>query len=558
MAKEDPGVVVRSGPLVGAQEYEWWKLLHGISTNLVSQVEPPAGTTRKTAISLLHEALDPFESLRTSFAFDQEGRPLQVVHSVRDFEVCERNAGEGASAALTEELHHTVFTVDDTTLTRIGMVMDGPHVLCVVLSVSHAIIDGRGAQVLRTRLNSVFAGQGKELTAAEAAPHPIDSAISEHSGPLSRMRNASMRFWEKEIERIPNRLFAPCRSGIIELYHSEYDSYTANPALILAGRRFQTSPAIIYTSAIVALAALISGSSTTIVRTHLAGRTPEEINSVGCYHQILPLTVETGDQPSLSEIIERVMSKAFRAQSRYRVGYLDLREAVRREENARGASFAEGITVNFDYGVPVQQLNSDDSVLTAELNSSRERELLMGSGESQTDLRGLDAYLMARLGSRTLHVFGTFNSLTLSTEQMRCLLAGPEQLLTRLLSEGDVSWDAMQRIFGERICVNENPDLGRRGLDAFSVKETTEALTSHPDVIRAVLQMDKNSGSPSLIAHIETQAQASHITSEDLRTHVLQKLSPAYPVVCPDQFIINRVAGAESAMEADGEVVQAG
>jgi hypothetical protein len=555
MATQDPGAIVRSGPLVGAQEFEWWKLRQGISTNVVSQVEPPAGTTRQTAISLLHEALDPFESLRTSFTFDHGGRPLQVVHSVRDFEVCERDAGEGAGAELTEELGHTVFTVDDAVLTRVGMVTDGPHVLCVVLSVSHAIIDGRGAQVLRARLNSVFAGQGKDLTTAEAAPHPIDSATSEHSGPLSRMRDASMRFWEKEIERIPNRLFAPRRGGVIEHYHSEYDSYAANPALVLAGRRFHTSPAIVYTSAIVALAALISGSSTTIVRTHLAGRTPEESNSVGCYHQILPLTVETGDRPSLSQIIERVMSKAFRIQSRYRVGYLDLREAVRREENARGASFAEGITVNFDYGIPGQQLNSDNSALTAELSSSRERELLMGAGESKTDLRGLDAYLLTRLGSRTLHVFGTFNSLTLTTEQMRCLLAGPEQLLTRLLFGGDISWDAMQRMFGERICVNENPDLGRRGLDAFSVKETTEALTCHPDVTRAVLQMDENSGSPSLTAHIETQA--SHITPEDLRAHVLRRLSPAHPVVCPDRFVINRVAGAEAEMEADGEAARA-
>jgi hypothetical protein len=36
MMTQDPGAVVRSGPLVGAQEFEWWKLRHGISTNVLS------------------------------------------------------------------------------------------------------------------------------------------------------------------------------------------------------------------------------------------------------------------------------------------------------------------------------------------------------------------------------------------------------------------------------------------------------------------------------------------------------------------------------------------
>jgi hypothetical protein len=543
MATELPGAVVRSGPLVGAQEYEWWKLLHGISTNVMSQVKPTTAATRRTVRSLLHEALDPFESLRTSFGMDKEGRPQQIVHPVREFEILERDAEEVDEAEFTEEMEHAAFTIEDAPLMRIGMVMDGPHVRSVILAVSHAVIDGRGAQVLRERLNSVFAGQGKKLTAADAAPHPIDSAISERSGPLSRMRSASLRFWEKEIEEMPNRLFAPPRGGIIEHYHSEYESYAAHLALVLTARRFRTSPAIVYTAAVVALAALVSGSSRTTLRTHLAGRTPEESNSVGCYHQILPLIVGTGDRPSLNQIIERVMSKAFRVQARHRVGYLDLRETMERTGKARGASFAEGITVNFDYEVPVRQLNSDDSALTAELESSRERELLMGSGESMPDLRGLDAYLMVRLRSRTLHGFGTFNSLTLSTEQMRSLLAGPEQLLQRLLSEGDLSWDAMQRMLGERICGTANPDLGCRGVDTFSFRETTAALETHPDVVRTALQVDKSSGSPELIAHVTTRA--SHLTPESLRAHVLKKLSPAHPVVCPNQFLITEVTESE-------------
>ncbi|MET7737700.1 condensation domain-containing protein [Streptomyces sp. NPDC005402] len=539
MATQDPGAVVRSGPLVGAQEFEWWKLRHGISTNVLSHVEPEAGSTRHTVRSLLHEALDPFESLRTSFGLDKEGRPRQYVHPVRDFEIVERDARKVSVEELTEELQHAAFTAEDATLMRIGMVVDGPHVRYVVVSVSHAVIDGRGAQVLRKRLNSVFAGRGTKLTTAEAAPHPVDSAVSEHSGPLSRMRSASLRFWEKEIAEMPNRLFAPRRGGIIEHYHSEYESYAARPALVLTGRRFRTSPAVVYTSTIVALAALISGSTTTTVRTHFVGRTPEESDSVGCYHQILPLTVDTGDQPSLSRIIERVMFKAFQVQARYRVGYLDLREITANAQAARGAAFAEGITVNFDYAVPLEQVTSEDGVLTAELESARERELLMGSGESGADLRGLDAYLMVHLRSTTLHGFGTFNSLSLSTEQMRSLLAGPEQLLRRLLSEGDVSWEAMRAMFGERICGTVNPDLGRRGVEVFSVGQTTAALESHPDVVATVLRVEENSGTPALVAHIETRA--SHLTPENLRAHILRQLSPAHPVVCPDRFVITRV-----------------
>ncbi|MDT0268737.1 condensation domain-containing protein [Streptomyces sp. DSM 44915] len=542
MGTEEAVPVVRSGPLVGAQEFEWWKLRHGIGTNVVSHVVPEAGTTRRMARRLLHEAVDPFESLRTSFGLDEEGRPRQHVHPVREFEVLERDAGEVTAEELIAELTHTEFTVEGRTLTRVGMVVDGPYVRCVVLSVSHAVIDGRGAQVLRQRLNSVFAGRGTKLTTAEAAPHPVDSALSEHSGPLSRMRSASLRFWEKEIERMPNRLFAPARGGVIERYHSEYESFAAHPALVLTGRRFQTSPAVVYTSTIVALAALISGSPTTTVRTHFAGRTPEENNTVGCYHQILPLTIDTSDRPSLGRIIERVRSQSFRVQRRYRVSHLTYREMRARAERARGASFAEGITVNFDYEVPLNQLTSQDSVLAAELESAGERELLMGAGESGADLTGLDAYLMFRLRSETLHGFGTFNSLSMSTEQMRGLLAGPEQLLRRLLSEGDVAWEAMRAMFGERVCGTGRADLGRRGVDVFSFGESVAALERHPDVAGAVLRVTEDAGHSVLVAHVETRT--SRLTPEELRAHMLRQLSPAHPVVCPDRFVITVVATA--------------
>lgn len=549
MAPENTSRTGRRGPLGGAQEFEWWKLLHGTSTNVTIFVEPADGTTCEAAKSLLHAALDPYESLRTSFGFDQDGQPHQVVHPVSEFEISEWNVEKGDSQEFVENLENTVFTVDDRALVRMGAVRNGAWIQRIVIVISHAVIDGRSAQILRQELNSAFAGEGQPRSVTAAGPQPIDSAVSEKSGALARVRNAAMRFWEKEIPQLPNRLFAARPSGIIERYHSEYESYAANPALLLAARRFQTSPAVVYTSSVVAIAGLISGTDTVTVRTHLAGRSPEESNSVGCYHQILPLTVSVHDRPDFAQIIERVKAKAFRIQGRYRVGHLRLRELMAREEFTRGTSFAEGITVNFDHSVPLQELKSDESRLMEDLRSSRECELLMGSGESGNDPTGLDAYLLVRLRRQTLHAYGTFNAATLSTEQMRCFLAGPEQLVTRLLADEDLAWDAMQRIFGTRICAEPDPDIIRRGSDVLSISETTAALQSHPDVVGVSLRVCNESGSPLLVAHVT--ARVPHTSTEALRSHVLEQISPAHSIVCPDQFVVSPAEAPESVRPLD-------
>jgi hypothetical protein len=94
--------------------------------------------------------------------------------------------------------------------------------------------------------------------------------------------------------------------------------------MALVARRQKTTPAAVYSATVHALLGSMSQALRSLVQMHIDGRTREERDIIGCYHRILPVSVDLSDHPDLATLIKRVSIENQRTQLRSRIGYLTL------------------------------------------------------------------------------------------------------------------------------------------------------------------------------------------------------------------------------------------
>ncbi|PZF97475.1 condensation domain-containing protein [Micromonospora deserti] len=451
---------VRRAPLGGAQQFEWWKLLTGTCNNITVAYRPDPPIPHHRAVAVLRGLLVRHEALRTAFRLTGAGVPVQVVHAPGEpvVRLCDEDS-DAARAAFRRTLAEPPFTDADTELVRFGVVRSGDLAVELLMVVSHAVFDGHSERIVLADLAAAC-----RATAGDHLPgshQPADSALDEESGELLPSRAAAERFWREEVRRIPARLFVPLRPNVFQRYGASYRSAALPPALVLAARRHRTSPAVVYSALVHALLAIMSRAPATVVHNHFLGRTSRERDVVGCYHCILPTTVDVSDRPSLGALIERLRLRTFQVQSRYRLGQLALREILAAEERRRGIAFAVGTTVNFDHSPELTELQRrGDRELTDLLTRAGELELAMGRCETTPDRIGFDAYLMCTVESGAMWILASFNSMVLDPGQMRALLTGPELILRAYLDGPDLTLDQVAARLGSGIGCPVLVDLG--------------------------------------------------------------------------------------------------
>ncbi|MFY1696072.1 MULTISPECIES: condensation domain-containing protein [unclassified Solwaraspora] len=491
------GAEVRRAPLGGAQQFEWWKLLTGTCNAITVAYRPDPPVPYDRAVSILRGLVARHEALRTAFRLAADGMPVQVVRAAGGelpVRVCDERT-ESARAAFRLALTEPPFTDADPEQVRFGVVRSAGDAVELLVVASHAVFDGYSERIVLAELAQACRMPGGEddsdrpghpdLPGPSDGPQPADSAWDEDSGELAAVRLAAQRFWHEEVRRIPSRLFVPLRPGVFQRYGASYRSAALPPALVLAARRHRTSPAVVYSALMHALLAIMSGAAVTVVRNHFAGRTVEERDTVGCYHCILPTTVDVSDRPSLGALIERLRVRTFQVQSRYRVGQLTLREMFAAEQRRRGEVIAVGTTINFDQSPELTALQQrGDGELTDLLATAGELEFGMGRNETTPDPAGFDAYLMNTVEDGAMWILASFNSMVLDPGQMRAMLSGPERILRAYLAGADLTLDEVAARLGthlgEPALVDLSPgeDPGRPADDA--VDQSTAAAGTMP------------------------------------------------------------------------------
>lgn len=538
---------LRTGPLGGAQQWEWWKTCHPgphADTNNWLSVTPPPGTTAATARRALDLLSARHESLRTAIEIGADGVPRQVVRPPAPVVPrVHRFVDEAGRAAFQETLRWHEFVLDTEPPFLTGLVLDpeGDRVREMMGCLPHVVVDGWSRRILIRDLTEITEAlvRGREPGLPPAA-QPLD--VADDAG----THVAAQRFWHGQFETMPNRMFASAPDTAPVLVSADYSSALA--PLVLAGvaRRDRVGPSVVYLAALHALLACFSGTGRSVLRTHFSGRDSALDGVVGCFHRVLPIAVDLADRPPLSEIIRRTWTKSLRAQSRYQLDYLELAEARAAAGARRGVVFADGTTVNFAPGrddlAGLDEAPADVPSLLALADRPDTAQLHYFAPSDSLDEWGMDAYLQIRFRGPRMSVGTSFNAAVFTRAQMLALLGGPERLLLRYLERGDVPFADVADTAGVPDGPVADPDVAEVRGGLVRLGEVVGLLRRHEEVAdaRVVAETAETAqpDAPELVAYVTPAPGASRLDEAQLRDFVLARLDPVRPAACPDRFVI--------------------
>lgn len=531
---------LRTGPLGPAQQFEWWKAQHPgpqSGTNNMLTVTPPPGFTVAMARRALDLIVARHESLRTTFDFAEDATPRQFVHPAAPVEVrLHRFTDERACAEFRETVRWHEFALETELPVLAGLIVTADGVRDIVMCMPHPVVDGWSRRILIRELTEVVdaLARGRDPRLPPAA-QPLDAADS-----MAGADAAAFRFWTAEYGTVPNRLFAPHPATPASYASAEYSSALGSLVLGRAAQRDRIGPWVIYMAALHAVLACMSGTNRSVLATHVPGRDGAMENVVGCFHRILPLTVDMSDRPPLSEIIRRTWTKTLRIQSR-QLDYLRLRAAMAHAEGQRGIAFAQGTTVNFAPGREDTADIDDPSLGLPDLLALAARPTttrLHHFDRTETiDRLGLESYLQIRFPDKRMTVTATFNEAVFPEPRAMMVLSGPERLLLRYLERGDVAFDEVGEVVGTPFGGSHDPDVVRIDADIVRCSEVAALLRRHPDVADARVEVrPAGAAGQRLTAYVTPAAPGLDVA--ELREFVLAGLTPAVPVACPGSFVV--------------------
>ncbi|AXE89474.1 condensation domain-containing protein [Streptomyces sp. Go-475] len=506
------------------------------------------GQARRVVDLLVHR----HEAFRTLIVRGPDGLPEQRTDAPAPDGIHVLDEAADARRSLELAIGETEFDLSREGPLRVGAVRAGERVTELLFVISHCVFDGHSIPPLQAEFALAVreVARGAEPAATRRRHQPLDSAFAERSGPLAQLRAASTAHWARAVRDIPNRMFVPAQDDVMHHYGATYRTDRLAPLLALAARRHRTTPAVVHAATVHALLAALSAAPHSVVRSHFAGRTDAEAETIGCFHRILPVVVATSDRPGFGALVERVAMQTLRAQSRYRIDYLALRQLISAEERRRGVAIADGTIVNFsfDEGFESLQRGSEEELLAAADAAVGELELLMGRNETTPEHRGLDSYLMTRIADGVTVTYATFNGAVFTAPQMRTLLIGPEQLLAAHL-QGDLDWDGIGRIArsGDPYAPAP-PAVPVVGVDLVLPERVDEALASHPAVRASFTTVTPGTdGTVGLECRVIREPGSGEPLSEaELREHLLCQVRPGAATVAPRRFLIEGQAKEEA------------
>ncbi|WP_086558375.1 condensation domain-containing protein [Streptomyces africanus] len=498
------------------------------------------GQARRVVELLVHR----HEAFRTLIVRGPDGLPEQRTDAPALDALHVLDEAADVRRSLELAIAETEFDLSREGPLRVGAVRAGEWVTELLFVISHCVFDGHSIPLLQAEFALAVreVALGAEPAASRRRHQPLDSALAEQSGPLAQHRAASTAYWARAVREIPNRMFVPAQDDLMHHYGATYRTDRLAPLLALAARRHRTTPAVVHAATVHALLAALSAAPHSVVRNHFVGRTDAEAETIGCFHCILPVVVATSDRPGFGALIERVAMQTLRAQSRYRIGYLTLRQLISAEERRRGAAIADGTIVNFsfDEGFDSLQRSSEEELLAAAAGAVGELELLMGRNETMPDHRGLDCYLMTRITDGVTVTSATFNGAVFTAPQMRALLIGPEQLLAAHL-QGDLDWDGICRIAhsGDPYAPAP-PAVPVVGVDLVLPERVDEALVSHLAVRASSTTVTPGTeGTVGLECRVICEPGTEEpFNDAELREHLLCQVRPGAATVAPHRFLI--------------------
>ncbi|HJP72787.1 MAG TPA: condensation domain-containing protein [Pseudonocardiaceae bacterium] len=519
------GGVRRTGPMQsGLGQLEWLSYQtggRGLLPNVTWTLRVPDGLSDDAVRDAVSALLLRHEVLRTTFDADEAGRPRQNVHE-SVLVTLPRLEDEQSCRVFVE----TPFDVAAEPPVRFGRTAEG-HLIFVI---AHIAIDGMGSWIFLIELVELLAARAQQRTADLNAdpPQPIDRARYERDGGRSRVESA-LRHWSSALREFPVTVVPVSRGRPgADVVRAELDSPAASLALASLHRTLGASPSSIFAAAVYTALAIQFGRDRLGLNLTWSFREfPSTREMVAAIFRDMPVIVDLGGEPPLSEVLRRFQKAVLVAGRQMSFDVLEFHECAGRTEAERG-SFLPGpevINSTFD-GVELDAANpgGDPLSLLAQSRVSIERT------NDFTDV--CNVYVSAYPAEERLRIQSRIDAAVVGTEDSAGLVRLIESILVQACTSGDLSFAAAESLASDPW----RPGARWARIDGVWVDLDflADRLREHPAVRHADVRVEQD----RVTAHVR-----GDLAPWELRDFLLSTDNGRNAVLSPPHFVISRTDG---------------
>ncbi|MEV4508604.1 condensation domain-containing protein [Dactylosporangium sp. NPDC049525] len=324
-------VVAFHGDGHGVEELTWgqrdvWDLMRrtGRTMNIGGTVPAAAGETVERIAALLRFLVSRHQALRTRLSQVDAGPPRQVVSGSGEIalEVVD-TTGDPAEVAERLRVRYQTTAFDPFTEwpVRMAVVRSGGTLTHVVVMYYHVVVDGFAINAVVRDLAHLDQDTGLATAPAEGT-QPLDVARQQRTPAARRQSEQSLRFWRRQLQRIPPRPATPTVAADPGQPRF-WEVVCGSPATALAIRRIAARTRVasgpILLAAYAVATARLTGADTAVVQVLVSNRfRPGFAEAVGSLRQF-GLCVIDATGP-FDEVVARAWSAAIGANKH---GYYD-------------------------------------------------------------------------------------------------------------------------------------------------------------------------------------------------------------------------------------------
>jgi acyl carrier protein len=298
---------------------------------------------------VLNEIVRRHESLRTRFATDKNGEPVQVIAESLELDVpiidltqCANQERESRAKALAVQEEQTPFDLSAGPLVRAQILKLGAKEHILLLTMHHIVSDAWSASIFFQELGALYEAftQNRPSPLPELAVQYADYAAWQRTHLQGKVLDKQLDYWREHLKGAPLLLELPADRPRPEgrTFVGAHDPIPLASDLASAAKEFgQKEGATLFMVLLAAYNALLSrysGQQHIVLGTDIANRTTSETERmIGFFINLLPLHTDLSGDPTFRELVSRVREAALGAYAHQDIPFDKLVEDLRPERS---------------------------------------------------------------------------------------------------------------------------------------------------------------------------------------------------------------------------------
>lgn len=398
--------------------------------------------------------LERHESLRTSFANDNNGEGIQLIHPHTDFKLQIESSPLGGDTAnqlqtLLDEEANSAFDLAQSPLMRVRLIKLNVSAECtdknideyaLLINQHHIISDGWSVHILQRELVSLYEDPQHHLPAIEF--QYADYSCWQKQWLTAEREQHSLNFWLENLAGVPSHLNLPTdrprpaqQTFNGASYHCNLDIELSNQLNTFSQQQGTT----LYTTLLSAYALLLSRYSQETdfcIGTPVAGRQISELEPIiGYFINAVVLRCKLDGNPSIAGLVKRLRDTSLNAFAHQEVPIEKVLEALPLERNL---SFPPLAQVGFNF------INASMAELPSQLG-----EMSVDYIESNKVVAKYDFILIVIENSDGLALSSEYNSDLFDADTIAAMMQRFRQVLEFMLADPEVHINSLTLLSSE-------------------------------------------------------------------------------------------------------------